>query len=170
MIPWADEAGAAGGRPDYKAVAQGCWAAGAIAGSFLGAVVAARLGRRRSYALISGGSAAATAGLYLLAEPPSAGFLTAVLVQGFVATLYFGWLPLYLPELFPTAVRATGTGLAYNAGRFVTAGGVLAAGGLVAAFDGDVARAGAAAGCVYAAGVAAAWLLPPDHGGARSPT
>ena len=50
--------------------------------------------------------------------------------QAFVATLFFGWLPLYLPELFPTLVRATGTGIAYNAGRFATAVGVFAAGAL----------------------------------------
>ena len=54
--------------------------------------------------------------------------------QGFVATLFFGWLPLYLPELFPTHVRATGSGISYNVGRFATAGGVLAAGLLFTAF------------------------------------
>jgi hypothetical protein len=77
-----------------------------------------------------------------------------------VATLYFGWLPLYLPELFPTRVRATGSGLAFNAGRFATAAGVLGTGALVSLFGGDLARVGAAAGLVYALGLIAAWLAP----------
>jgi hypothetical protein len=51
-------------------------------------------------------------------------FLPIVFAQGFVATLFFGWLPLYLPELFPTRVRAAGSGIAYNVGRFATAVGV----------------------------------------------
>ena len=40
---------------------------------------------------------------------------------GFVATVFFGWLPLYLPELFPTRVRATGTGVTFNFGRVAPA-------------------------------------------------
>jgi len=34
-------------------------------------------------------------------------------------------LAIYLPELFPTSVRATGVSFAYNLGRFVAAGGGL---------------------------------------------
>ena len=75
-------------------------------------------------------SAACTCGLFLFTQPFSTLFLPWVFVQGFVATLFFGWLPLYLPELFPTRVRATGTGIAYNTGRFVTAVGVFGAGAL----------------------------------------
>ena len=40
----------------------------------------------------------------------------AVLLGVFTAAFY-GWLPLYLPELFPTRVRATGQGLSFNFGR-----------------------------------------------------
>ena len=36
-----------------------------------------------------------------------------------------GWLPLYLPELFPTRVRATGQGFGFNFGRILAAIGVL---------------------------------------------
>ena len=60
--------------------------------------------------------------------PLEPAFLPIVFAQGLVATLFFGWLPLYLPELFPVHVRATGAGLSMNIGRFATAGGVLAAG------------------------------------------
>jgi MFS family permease len=159
MIPWADEAGGSA-RAGYKAVTQGYWAVGATLGSFCGAHLASRLGRRLSYFLISLGAAVLTCGLFLCTRPLGGLFLPWVFAQGFVATLYFGWLPLYLPELFPTPVRATGSGLAYNAGRFVTAAGVFGAGALAAWFGGDLARVGAVTGLVYALGLFAAWWVP----------
>lgn len=161
MIPWADKVGAAAGQPGYKALTQGAWAMGAVAGSFVGAQVAAAMGRRRAYAVISAGAAALTLALFLGTEPLRPGFLGVVLAQGFVSTLFFGWLPLYLPELFPTRVRAAGSGLAYNVGRFATAAGVLGAGMLFAALGGSYPRVGAVCGLVYLLGlVAVAWA--PD--------
>ena len=64
--------------------------------------------------------------MFRLTAPLEPSFLPIVFAQGLVATLFFGWLPLYLPELFPVEVRATGAGLSMNIGRFVTAAGVLA--------------------------------------------
>ncbi len=155
MIPWADKVGGAT-QAGYKAVTQGWWALGAVIGSFLGAQVASRLGRRRAYALISAGATALTLTLFLATAPLQPGFLPTVFAQGLVATLFFGWLPLYLPELFPTSVRAAGTGLAYNAGRFATAIGVFAAGGLFTLFDGSYSRVGATCGLVYSLGL---WIV-----------
>jgi hypothetical protein len=70
-----------------------------------------------------------------------------------VATLFFGWLPLYLPELFPIQIRATGAGVSMNIGRFATAGGVLAAGALFSTFDNDYSAIGAACSLIYALGI-----------------
>ena len=81
--------------------------------------------------------------------------------QGFVATLFFGWLPLYLPELFPTHVRATGSGISYNVGRFATAGGVLAAGPAVHAPSAAAIRPwGPPAALIYGLGMVAIWWAP----------
>ena len=55
-------------------------------------------------------------------------FLAVVALVGALTASFYGWLPLYLPELFPTRVRATGQGFAYNAGRFIAAGGALSTG------------------------------------------
>ena len=159
MIPWADEIGKAV-RSDYKAVTQGWWAAGAIIGSLIGAQLAAWLGRRTSYFLISIGSFALTYAMFQFTAPLQASFLPVVFTQGLVATLFFGWLPLYLPELFPTSVRATGSGISYNVGRFATALGVLAAGALFTSLGGSYPRVGAAASGIYALGVLAIWLAP----------
>ena len=159
MIPWADKIGGAA-QPDYKAVTQGFWALGAVLGSFFGAQLAGILGRRLSYFLISLGSTVLTSGLFLFTAPLQPGFLPMAFAQGFVATLFFGWLPLYLPELFPTKVRATGSGIAYNVGRFATAGGVLAAGTLVTWFGGDFAKVGAVMSLIYSFGMVAIWWAP----------
>jgi hypothetical protein len=40
----------------------------------------------------------------------------------------FGGYAIYLPELFPTRLRSTGTSLCYNVGRFVAAAGPLTLG------------------------------------------
>ena len=79
----------------------------------------------------------------------------------FVATLFFGWLPLYLPELFPTHVRATGTGIAYNAGRFATAVGVFAAGALFSTLQGSYPLVGSICSLVYLLG-AVVIIWAPD--------
>lgn len=159
MIPWADKVGGVA-QPGYKAVTQGYWAVGAILGSFFGAHLANLLGRRVTYFLISLGSTLLTCGIFLLLKPLQAAFLPAVFFQGFVATLFFGWLPLYLPELYPTHVRATGTGIAYNFGRFASAAGVLFAGSLMLVFKGDYPKVGVITGLVYALGMVVVWWAP----------
>jgi MFS family permease len=159
MIPWADKIGGAT-HPGYKAITQGFWALGAVLGSFFGAHLAGMLGRRLSYFLISLGSTALTCSLFLFTAPLQPVFLWMVFAQGFIATLFFGWLPLYLPELFPTKVRATGSGIAYNVGRFATAGGVFVAGALVTWFGGDFAKVGAIMGLIYSVGMVVIWWAP----------
>ena len=163
VIPWADKMGGTT-RAGYKAVTQGYWAVGATLGSFFGAQLASLIGRRFCYFLISLGSVSLTAAIFLFSMPLNAEFLPLVFCQGFVATLFFGWLPLYLPELFPTRVRATGSGIAYNVGRFATAGGVLVTGSLVAVFGGDYAKVGAAGSIIYALGMIAIWFAPDTTG------
>lgn len=152
MIPWADKVAGAS-EPGYKAATQQWWALGATLGSFFGAPLAAWMGRRNSYLLISVGSSALTWAMFRSTAPLEPSFLPVVFAQGFVATLFFGWLPLYLPELFPTYIRATGAGVSMNVGRFATAGGVLAAGALFAFFGSDYSAIGAACSLIYALGV-----------------
>ena len=152
MIPWAAKV-AGPEHPGYNSTAQQWWAVGATLGSFLGAPFAAAVGRRLSYVLISVGATASPGRCSSGLHPLEPSFLPIVLAQGLVATLFFGWLPLYLPELFPVEVRASGAGVAMNIGRFVTAGGVLAAGWLLAQFGGDYSAIGAACSLVYALGM-----------------
>ena len=159
MIPWADQIGGVS-QPAYKAMTQGWWALGATFGSLAGGQVASLLGRRRSYFLISLGSMALTMTMFQLTAPLRPSFFPIVFVQGLVATLFFGWLPLYLPELFPTHVRAAGSGISYNVGRFATAAGVLTAGFLFTALGGSYASVGTAAALIYGLGMLAIWWAP----------
>ncbi|MFM2142474.1 MAG: hypothetical protein RLZZ476_1018 [Verrucomicrobiota bacterium] len=159
MIPWADKiAGAT--NVGYKAATQGWWALGATLGSFAGAQLTSWLGRRLSYALISLATVTITIAMFQLTTPLTPSFHPIVFAQGFVATLFFGWLALYLPELFPTRVRATGSGLAYNSGRFATAAGVLAAGFLFSALGGDYPKVGTICASIYALGFIVIWWAP----------
>ena len=158
MIPWADSVAGAS-NTEYKAATQGWWAIGATIGSLVGAQLAGWMGRRRSYLFISAGASALTIAMFQLTAPLQPGFHAVVFAQGLVATLFFGWLALYLPELFPVAVRATGSGLAYNSGRFATAVGVLGAGMLFNALGGDYPLVGTICAGIYVLGIAAIWLV-----------
>jgi MFS transporter, SHS family, sialic acid transporter len=159
IFPWA-ELVAGRENPDYKSTAQAWWSIGAVLGSFTGAQIASLIGRRLAYFLISLSSTAITCGLFLFTKPMQPIFLPLLFTQGFIATLFFGWLPLYLPELFPTRVRATGSGIAYNVGRFATAAGLFFAGTLVSLFGGDYSRVGAVMALIYALGMIVIWFAP----------
>ena len=77
-------------------------------GSLLGGWLASRLGRKFSYLLISLGSLGLSQYIFLRLNPADAEFLWAVFAVGLVSTSFYGWLPYFLPALFPTRVRATG--------------------------------------------------------------
>jgi len=155
LIPWANA------RGEDAALTQAVWAVGAVLGSAAGGWLASRFGRRATYFVVSLASLLINLAIYRTLDPAQPAFLPAVFLLGLVATVFFGWLPLYLPELFPTRVRATGAGVTYNFGRIVSAVGVLAAGSLMAWFQGDYARVGEATAWVYGLGMVAI-LFAPD--------
>jgi SHS family sialic acid transporter-like MFS transporter len=159
MIPWADKIASAQ-DPGYKGATQGWWALGATIGSFIGAQLVGYLGRRTCYLLISIGTTLLTIAMFQWTAPLQPGFHAVVFAQGLVATLFFGWLAVFLPEIFPVHVRASGSGLAYNSGRFATAVGVIFAGGLFALLGGDYKQVGTVCAFIYALGIIAIWLIP----------
>lgn len=103
-----------------------------IAGSFLGYFLSGHIhdaiGRRPAFTLFF---VAAAASIALFVLTPAAGAGAAYLVcfaLGFFASGQAGGLGAYLAELFPTRMRASGQGLAYNAGRGIAAFGPLSVG------------------------------------------
>ena len=97
-------------------------------------------------------------------ENVSAGFFAMVFFTGLCTASFYGWLPQYLPELFPTRVRATGQGLAFNFGRILAAIGAWQMGALMNFFDKSYAKAGATISLVYLAGMALIWFAPETRG------
>ena len=93
-------------------------------------------------------------------------FATAFLMGGITASFY-GFFPLYLPELFPTSVRATGQGFCFNVGRIIAAIGGLQIANLVIAF-GSSANAYSALCAIYLVGMVLVWFAPETKGRALS--
>ncbi len=139
-------------------------ALGAIFGSLAGAWMGGRLGRRPAYFLLCFASLASCAWLFRGVGTYDLRFLVLTFVVGGMSAAFYGWLPLYLPELFPTRVRATGQGLAYNAGRILAAVGAVQMGSLMQFFKGSYAEAGAVITLVYLLGMVVIWLAPETKG------
>lgn len=91
-------------------------------------------------------------------------FLVMVFLVGAVTAAFYGWLPLYLPELFPTRVRATGQGVCFNFGRILAAAGALGHGQLMSYYGGSYAKAGAVITLVYIFGMILIWFAPETKG------
>jgi MFS family permease len=71
---------------------------------------------------------------------------------------------LYFPELFPSRVRATGAGLAYNVGRALSIPIPIATAWLIASFGGSIAAGVLLSGSIYLVGLAALPFLPETRG------
>jgi SHS family sialic acid transporter-like MFS transporter len=160
LVAWADKVGGAS-DPQAKALTAIMRSAGGAIGSLVGGSIASLLGRRLTYFLISIASLAAGEYVCLAVTPDQPGFAALVFVVGFISTIFFGWLPLYLPELFPTHARAAGAGVSFNFGRILTGFGVLATGAITAWFHEDYGRAGSITMLVYAIGMIVI-LFAPD--------
>lgn len=160
LVPWAGHVAEQRGLPDLKATTQTVLAAGAIVGSLMGGWAATLLGRRLSYFLMSAASLGLSALTFRVLDPIAPGFQGAVFALSWAGTMYYGWLPFYLPEIFPTAVRATGIGVSFNFGRILSAVAMMLSTILSSWFGGDIAKMGAAASLVYAGGLALAFFIP----------
>jgi MFS transporter, SHS family, sialic acid transporter len=158
LFPWSDSFSDRLGH-EFKGTAQFWWGVGATIGSFFGGHVARWLGRKLSYFLISAGSLVVNWSIFMFLTPEAPYFLHVVFLVGFVSTLFFGWLPLYLPELFPTRARATGSGVSYNFGRIFSAAGVLIAGAMMLS-TGDYSKVGVWMSLIYAVGMVVIWWAP----------
>lgn len=139
--------------PSAKAITAIMRASGGTIGSLLGGWVASLLGRRLTYFLISLISLALGEYVCLYLTPRDYTFSASVFALGFISTVFFGWLPLYLPELFPIHARALGSGVSFNFGRILTACGVLGAGWITTALNENYGRAGSYTMLIYAVGM-----------------
>lgn len=96
-----------------------------------------------------------TSDIYLL--------LIIACINGFFTLGQYSWMPVWLPELFPTRMRATGVAFCFNAPRFVAFIGPLIAGTLIVHFGG-FGNAATLVGLIYILGLVAAPFLPETRG------
>jgi MFS family permease len=120
------------------------------------------LGRRMSYFLFSLGSFLMS--IYLFTQVKDLATLMWYMpLYGYFVIGGFGTFAAYLPELFPTRVRASGQGFCWNAARSVTAIGPLIGGVLVGTLGSFPAAAVSTAG-FYIIGMIAIWFGPETKG------
>jgi MFS family permease len=115
----------------WKRIATNYFNLGGLIGTLLTIPAAKYLGRKTMFFLYFAGSAAAilcTFGLDLAPETR----LTMYFLIGLTVFGVFGSFTYYLPELFPTRLRATGAGFCYNIGRVIAAAGPILVGSIAA--------------------------------------
>jgi len=122
----------------WKATAGVWFNVGGLLGTFLAIPLAWRFGRRTIFTVYFALSLVSIVTVFGGPLEPLER-LYGFFFIGFSVFGIFGTFPFYLPELFPTRLRATGAGLCYNLGRIIASGGTFVVGMVTA-------RAGGSAG------------------------
>ncbi|HZR21730.1 MAG TPA: MFS transporter [Verrucomicrobiae bacterium] len=135
---------------------------GALAGYVSFGPLADRFGRRSAFGLMCCGSFIMLPTAFL--TPRSYATVLALLpLLGFFNNGIFSGFAIYLPELFPTAIRATGAGFCFNVGRVLASAGPFLTGYLVAQL-GSFGRAASAIALVYLLGLLILLFAPETKG------
>jgi hypothetical protein len=118
----------------WKTTATTWFNLGGLLGTLLTIPIAKQMGRKPMFAIYFAASAAAIYATFGLPWPPETRLHLCFFV-GLSVFGIFGSFTFYLPELFSTRLRGTGSGFCYNIGRvFASAGpfivGAVAAGGV----------------------------------------
>jgi len=147
-----------------KAIVSQWQSFGQILGGFLGGVVAGWLGNKKSWCLLCVAAWVSVMALFGLTVRFDGRVIWFAATAGVFVTAFFGWLPKFLPELYPTRIRATGQGFSYNVGRIISGLGVLGAGTSVSLFHGDYRISAMTVASIYLMGLVFI-LFAPDTGG-----
>ena len=104
---------------------------GAFIGMLLFTRMAQAMGRKPAFAIAFVAAMVATIGYFQMFNGRGDIWMSAIM--GGCQLALFAGFAIYLPELFPTSLRSTGTSFCYNVGRFVAASGPFTLGSLQAA-------------------------------------
>ena len=135
---------------------------GALAGYLSFGPLADRVGRRRVFALMCVGSLVMLPATFLTPRTYTQVLLLLPLL-GFFNNGIFSGFPIYLPELYPTRIRATGAGFCFNIGRVLASTGPLVTGCLVTAL-GSFGLAASAVAVIYLVGLLILPFAPETKG------
>jgi MFS family permease len=136
--------------------------AGAIIGYLSFGPLADRFGRRPIFALMCLGSLITLPAIFF-APHRYLHVLLLLPILGFFNNGIFSGFPIYLPELYPTAIRATGAGFCFNAGRVIASLGPLLTGTLTAIL-GSFGHAASAIALIYLVGLLILPFAPETKG------
>jgi MFS family permease len=136
-----------------------CGVAGFISLGFL----ADAIGRKPTVMLFYAMCLVLTPVVYLWAAWDLRVLLLCVGVFGFFSLGIWAWAPIWLPELFPTRMRATAVAFSFNAPRFISCIGPLIAGTLIVGLGG-YGSAATIVGLFFILGLVSAPFLPETNG------
>jgi MFS family permease len=136
--------------------------AGAIIGYAGFGFLADRFGRKPVTMVFFAMALALTPVLFLWTQDLKL-LLVVAAINGFFSLGQYSWMPVWLPELLPTRVRATGMAFVFNAPRFIAFLGPLMAGTMIVYFGG-FGYAATIVASIYILGLAAAPFLPETRG------
>ena len=135
---------------------------GAVCGYVAFGFLADALGRKPVLLGYLAGALIVTPVQFLWTHEPGALLLVAFFTGAF-ATGQYTWMSAWLPELFPTRMRATGAGFVFNAPRFIAWLGPLVSGILITRFGG-YGNSAMIVGSIYILGLLVVPLLPETRG------
>lgn len=136
---------------------------GAVVGTMLSAWLGNKLGRRPTYFFQCILALLSVLLLFQCNHEYGTMLLISATLAGICTASFYGWLPLYLPELFGTNVRATGQGFGFNFGRVIAAVGTLQIGSLEKALGGYPAACSSLS-LIYLVGMVLIWFAPETKG------
>jgi len=139
-----------------------CYNLGAICGYIGLGFFADNFGRKPIVMIFFAASLVLTPMLYLWTSDLHLLLLVAA-INGFFTLGQYSWMSVWLPELFPTRMRATGMAFTFNAPRFIAFLGPLFAGMLIAQFGG-FSKMAVAFSFIYILGFVLVPLLPETKG------
>jgi MFS family permease len=122
------------GKQFWMAINLLCFNLGAFAGMLVFTRVTEKVGRKKAFGMFFIGSLIVTVFVFQMIGKINGRFdiLWMAPVMGFFHLSVFAGFSIYLPELFPTRLRATGISFCYNVGRYLAAFGPLTLGLLAA--------------------------------------
>ena len=135
---------------------------GALFGYLGFGALADRFGRRAVFAFMCLGSFVMLPVTYLL-PTTYVGVLMLLPLLGFFNNGIFSGFPIYLPELYPTRLRATGAGFCFNAGRVLASASPFLTGWLVTEL-GTFGRAASTVALIYLVGLVVLIFAPETKG------
>ena len=91
------------------------------------------------------------------------GILMLLPILGFFNNSIFSGFPIYLPELYPIKLRATGAGFCFNAGRILASASPFLTGWLVTTL-GTFGRAASTVALIYLVGLVVLFFAPETKG------